>query len=154
MYICIHIDCCHAFAYLVFNKLFFFFFWRRKWQPTLVLLLGKSYGQRSLVGYSPKCQKSWTRLNNFTSNYFLEEFWALSKTKQKAQSSHISPDLHHSPTLIPTHISFPIISILHHCGMFVNNQWIYSNTSQSPEVHSLQATSLLVLYILSVLTTI
>ena len=28
--------------------------WRRKWQPTPVLLLGKSYGQRSLVGYSPR----------------------------------------------------------------------------------------------------
>ena len=27
--------------------------WRRKWQPTPVLLAGKSHGQRSLVGYSP-----------------------------------------------------------------------------------------------------
>ena len=27
--------------------------WRRKWQPTPVSLPGKSYGQRSLVGYSP-----------------------------------------------------------------------------------------------------
>ena len=27
--------------------------WRRKWQPTPVLLPGKSHGQRSLVGYSP-----------------------------------------------------------------------------------------------------
>ena len=27
--------------------------WRRKWQPTPVLLSGKSHGQRSLVGYSP-----------------------------------------------------------------------------------------------------
>ena len=27
--------------------------WRRKWQPTPVLLPEKSYGQRSLVGYSP-----------------------------------------------------------------------------------------------------
>ena len=27
--------------------------WRRKWQSTPVLLLGKSHGQRSLVGYSP-----------------------------------------------------------------------------------------------------
>ena len=27
--------------------------WRRKWQPTPVLLPGKSYGQRSLAGYSP-----------------------------------------------------------------------------------------------------
>ena len=27
--------------------------WRRTWQPTTVFLLGKSHGQRSLVGYSP-----------------------------------------------------------------------------------------------------
>ena len=27
--------------------------WRRKWQPTPVLLSGESPGQRSLVGYSP-----------------------------------------------------------------------------------------------------
>ena len=27
--------------------------WRRKWQPTPVLLPGKSHGQRSLVGCSP-----------------------------------------------------------------------------------------------------
>ena len=26
--------------------------WRRKWQPTVVFLLGKSHEQRSLVGYS------------------------------------------------------------------------------------------------------
>ena len=28
--------------------------WRRKWQPNLVLLPGKSHGQRSLEGYSPR----------------------------------------------------------------------------------------------------
>ena len=27
-------------------------FWRKKWQPTLVFLPGKFYGQRNLVGYS------------------------------------------------------------------------------------------------------
>ena len=27
--------------------------WNRKWQPTPVLLSGKSHRQRSLVGYSP-----------------------------------------------------------------------------------------------------
>ena len=27
--------------------------WSRKWQATLVFLLGKFHGQRSLVGYSP-----------------------------------------------------------------------------------------------------
>ena len=33
--------------------------WRRKWQPTPVLLPGKSYGQRSLVGYRPwGCKES------------------------------------------------------------------------------------------------
>ena len=28
--------------------------WRRKWQPTPVLLPGESQGQRSLVGHSPE----------------------------------------------------------------------------------------------------
>ena len=32
-------------------------FWRRKWQPTPVFLLGESHGQRSLVGYSPQGHK-------------------------------------------------------------------------------------------------
>ena len=33
--------------------------WRRKWQSTPVLLPGKSHGQRSLVGYSPRgCKES------------------------------------------------------------------------------------------------
>ena len=33
--------------------------WRRKWQPTPVLLPGKSHGQRRLVGYSPwGCKES------------------------------------------------------------------------------------------------
>ena len=27
--------------------------WRRKWQPTPIFLPGKSYGQRSVMGYSP-----------------------------------------------------------------------------------------------------
>ena len=33
--------------------------WRRKWQPSLVFLLGKLHGQRSLEGYSPwDCKES------------------------------------------------------------------------------------------------
>ena len=31
--------------------------WRRKWQPTPVILLGKSHGQRSLTGCSPRGPK-------------------------------------------------------------------------------------------------
>ena len=50
-----------AFKTLVLNsKLFILWliklnvpFWRRKWQPTPVLLPGESHGQRSLAGYSP-----------------------------------------------------------------------------------------------------
>ena len=35
--------------------------WRRKWQPTPVLLPGKSHGLKSLVGYSPwGCKESDT----------------------------------------------------------------------------------------------
>ena len=38
--------------------------WRRKWQSTPVFLPGESYGQRSLVGYSPRGHKSQTRLSD------------------------------------------------------------------------------------------
>ena len=30
---------------------------KRKWQPSPIVLHGKSHGQRSLAGYSPKCHK-------------------------------------------------------------------------------------------------
>ena len=39
--------------------------WRRKWQPTLVCLPGKSYGQRSLAGLqSTGSKKSRTQLSD------------------------------------------------------------------------------------------
>ena len=34
-------------------SLFSFMHWRRKWQPTPVLMPGESHGGKSLVGYSP-----------------------------------------------------------------------------------------------------
>ena len=45
--------------------------WRRQWQPTPVLLPGKSHGQRSLVGCSGKVlsAKGWTRLGDFTFHF-------------------------------------------------------------------------------------
>ena len=36
-----------------FTFTFTFMHWRRKWQPTPVLLPGESQGRGSLVGYSP-----------------------------------------------------------------------------------------------------
>ena len=38
--------------------------WRRKWQPTPVLLPGESHGQRRLPGYSVWGRKSRTRLSD------------------------------------------------------------------------------------------
>ena len=38
--------------------------WRRKWQPTPVLLPGKSHGWRSLGSYSHRVSKSQTRLSS------------------------------------------------------------------------------------------
>ena len=35
--------------------------WRRKWQPTLVFLPGKTHRQRRWVGYSPWCCKESVR---------------------------------------------------------------------------------------------
>ena len=49
---------------------------RRQWQPTPVLLPGKSHGRRSLVGCSPWVTKSWTWLSDFT---FTFHFHALEK---------------------------------------------------------------------------
>ena len=43
--------------------------WRRQWHPTPVLLPGKSYGQRSLVGYSP-----WSREESDTTEWLHFDF--------------------------------------------------------------------------------
>ena len=43
--------------------------WRRKWQPTPVLLPGKSHGQRSLVGYSPWGRKESDRTDRLHFNF-------------------------------------------------------------------------------------
>ena len=40
--------------------------WRRKWQPTLVFLPGKSHGQRSLEAIVPGVVKSQTQLGDWT----------------------------------------------------------------------------------------
>ena len=49
--------------------------WRRKWQPTPVLLPGKSHGWRRVVGYSPwghKESETTERLHLFTAQYSVE----------------------------------------------------------------------------------
>ena len=51
--------------------------WRRKWQPTPVLLPGKSHGERSMAGYSPWGRK---KLSNFTSLHYELEVGKLGTT--------------------------------------------------------------------------
>ena len=47
--------------------------WRREWQPTPVVLPRESYGQRSLVGYSPWGRKeSDTTEQTCTPSHLLE----------------------------------------------------------------------------------
>ena len=46
--------------------------WRRKWQPTPILLPGESHGQRSLASYSPWGHKSQTQLSERQCNRHME----------------------------------------------------------------------------------
>ena len=57
-YVDIHVWLCTSFltewiALWVTENALWCIFWRRKWQPTPVLLPGKSHGWKSVVGYSP-----------------------------------------------------------------------------------------------------
>ena len=49
--------------------------WRRKWQPIPGLLPGKSHGQRSLVGYSPRGHKELDTAEQ-PDNNTLRNLWA------------------------------------------------------------------------------
>ena len=55
-----------------------------KWQPTPVFLPGKSHGQRSLVGYSPRGRKE---LNTIEQLHF--NFTSPSSSMEPTTSSHV-----------------------------------------------------------------
>ena len=62
-----HVTC----VYIYYTYICILIYWRRKWQPTAVLLPGKSHGQRSLLGYSPWGHKEldmtkWLHFTHFT----------------------------------------------------------------------------------------
>ena len=61
--------------YLLYHVILQLSYWRRKWQPTPVLLPGKSHGLKSLVGYSPwGCKESGTTKRlHFT--HFILNHW-------------------------------------------------------------------------------
>ena len=47
--------------------------WRRKWQPTPVLLPAESHGQKTLSGYVHGLAKSWTQLSTHTWSVILSQ---------------------------------------------------------------------------------
>ena len=51
--------------------------WRREWLPTLVSLPGEFHGQRNLAE-DPGITKSWTRLSNPFTDFFLHCLWHVS----------------------------------------------------------------------------
>ena len=62
--------------------------WKRKWQPTPVLLPGESHGQRSLVGYSPRSRKESDMTEQLhtlmVKNIYLEKLFWFSESNRVA----------------------------------------------------------------------
>ena len=48
--------------------------WRRKWQPTTVLLPGDSQGQRGLEGHRPRGREEWHLAKHMHTKYVTEVF--------------------------------------------------------------------------------
>ena len=63
--------------------------WRMKWQPTPVLLPGKSHGQRSLVGYSPwgRKESDTTGRLHFTSLLYIYIFICIFENENASNKS-------------------------------------------------------------------
>ena len=75
--VCQNVNCLACVCLCVYFKKKTIKYWRRKWQPTPVFLLGKSYGPRSLAGGSPGSQKSQTRLSKTTATtYHVKEYFS------------------------------------------------------------------------------
>ena len=65
--------------------------WRRKWQPTPVLLPGKSHGRRSLVGYSPWSHKESDATEQLHFTHFVLYLW---RRKWQLTQVFLSGDAH------------------------------------------------------------
>ena len=61
-------------------------FWKRKWQPTAVLLPGKSHGQKNLAGYNPWGSKESDKTEGL-SLFFSPRIWTCTFTQAKWTSS-------------------------------------------------------------------
>ena len=64
--------------------------WRRKWQPTPVLLPGKSHGQRSLAGYSPWGHKESDTIERLTLSLHFSQYHSIQFTLWNRTLSFLS----------------------------------------------------------------
>jgi len=70
--------------------------WRRKWQPTPVFLPGKSYGQRSLVGYNPQGHKesdTTEQLHSLTQSHTSKVMLKIIQARLHQYVNHEIPDV-------------------------------------------------------------
>ena len=79
-YVDIHVWLCTSFstewiALWVTENALWCIFWRRKWQPTPVLLPGKSHGWRSMVGYSSRGRKELDMTERLHFTHFILSHW-------------------------------------------------------------------------------
>ena len=76
--------------------------WRSAWQPTLVFLLGKSHGQRSLAGYSPWGHKELDRTEGNLASLVQFSPSIVSDSLQPHEPQHARP-----PCPLPTPGVYP-----------------------------------------------
>ena len=76
--------------------------WSRKWQPTPVLLPGKSCGQRSLAGYSPRGHKEsdMTECARTQALYYAEAFDEVLWATQNSATDELSTE-REDPLILP-----------------------------------------------------
>ena len=114
--------------------------WRRKWQPTPALLLGRPHGQRSLAGYSPwgsqRVRHDWSDFSSVPFSHSCPTLW-----RPHGPCSMPGFPVHHQlPELAQTHFhrvsdaiqpshplsspSSPTFNLSQHQGLF---KWISSS---------------------------
>ena len=72
--------------------------WRRKWQPTPVLLPGKFHGQRNLVNYSPRGRKEsgTTERCHFTSLHFTSSKHTFCSQRTSSPATYYTNRIQHA----------------------------------------------------------
>ena len=102
-------------------SLFTFMRWRRKWQPTPLLLPGKSYGQRSLVGYHPWGHKESDTIEWLHFHFTVQADRSFIKQRTERKSGH-------SPSWLPFlySLSPPLLLVL----PYAKYKWVYAQSGK------------------------